>query len=67
MTTAIAQNDSDMLADLASAEQFGRGRQRLNDTVIAALIGWWNLYMTSWRTGAIGNEAKQYASEFALN
>jgi hypothetical protein len=67
MTTAIAQNDSDMLTDLASVEHFGRGRQRLNNTVVAALSGWWDLYMTSWRTGAIGDEAKQYASGIALN
>ncbi|NMO57825.1 hypothetical protein HH310_42515 [Actinoplanes sp. TBRC 11911] len=66
MTTTIAESDPSLLADLASVERYDQGRQQLNDTMTAALTGWWDLYVAAWRTGAIGDEAKQYAREITL-
>ncbi|GAB3832548.1 hypothetical protein ACFPIJ_36350 [Dactylosporangium cerinum] len=66
MTAAIAEGNSDLLADLASPDRYSHGRRQLNDTVTSALTRWWHLYATAWRTGAIGDEAKQYASELDL-
>jgi len=40
MTTAITKTDLGLLADLASAERYEHGRQRLNNTVAEALTGW---------------------------
>jgi hypothetical protein len=51
MTTAIASRDTGLLADLTSAEHYHHGRQRLNDTLAAALTGWWELYVTPGRSG----------------
>jgi hypothetical protein len=66
MTATVAQDYPDVLAELASSERYDQARQQLNDLVAGALTRWWHLYAAAWRTGAIGDEARQYGSEIEL-
>ena len=66
MTAAIAVEEPALLVDIDSVENTDRRRRRVNETIAGALNRWWELYAAAWRTGAIGDEAKQYARELAL-
>ncbi|MFC3990414.1 hypothetical protein [Actinoplanes siamensis] len=66
LTTAMTVGDPALLADIKSTENYERGRQRLNKEITDSLTRWWELYIAAWRTGAIGDEAKRYAHELAL-
>jgi hypothetical protein len=66
MTTAIAVRDPAMLADISSTDNYERGRRRLDEEITGSLTRWWELYVAAWRTGALGDEAKRYPRELAL-
>jgi hypothetical protein len=66
LTAAIAVEEPALLADIDSADNADRRRRRVNETIANALNRWWELYAAAWRTGAIGDEAKQYARELTL-
>lgn len=66
MTTAIARRDGELLAAIAGGATAAQGRAQVNAIIGGSLRRWWELYVTAWRTGVIGEQAKQFAPEIKL-
>ena len=66
MTDTIIRSRPRLIQAISAAATYDQGRSDLNQAIVGSLSGWWELYVAAWRTGVIGERAKQFSSEIKL-
>jgi hypothetical protein len=66
MTDAVLAGDPQMRKAISSFATHKDGRIQLSAAIVGSLTRWWEMYVAAWRTGVIGESAKQIAPEAKL-
>jgi hypothetical protein len=63
---AVMKQDPGLAAAIGETTEFTASRRRWNMMMVASLQLWWELYYSAWRSGVIGDLARQYSGELKL-